>query len=413
MDSGTRGPDLIQVVVIDRFLSLGSRAIGGCTAAFGFTRLVLAACLLWGCVAREAAPPGQEPPSGIRAYTTAPASAAERACAWFSDARDGVLYVGQAAFWNSHRAAGGDPTADLAVLAPKRIGRFDLARERWLPPWTVENEAVSGTWDVLAHPNGRVYFSDLFGTAGFVDPEHGLTQLLPNAGTGLNELALGPNESVLATRYGGAGGESGSVVVLAPDGTVLAEHPLAPAPGFRVAAKSLGYDPVLRVVWVNTDLLPESGGPQDTLGSVRFDARVIDLATGREQARFAQPELQFVHFEPDGRGFFAWREGSRLVLRRTAPGAAADPTSGAAFVLDEAFAADFDFVQELRPTSDGSALATRWSGVIHEVTPAGDVRTRALPRIDPDGLYYSAFATGDRFCASHCADLTIVCAPRP
>lgn len=395
-------------------------AIRSCSATFGFTRLAVAACLLWGCVARESATVIAAPPSGTRAYTAAPASSAERTCAWFSDARDGVLYVGQSAFWNAHRAAGGVPTAGLAVLAPKRIGRFDLTRERWLPPWTVEGTAVSGTWDVLAHPNGRVYFSDLFGISGFVDPETRTTQLLPAAGLGLNELALGPDGRVLATRYGGPDGEPGSIVVLAPDGDLIAEHALAPTPGFRVAAKSLGYDAIRQVVWVNTDLLPEAaddapapGAPHGEHGGVRYDARVVDLATGRERVRFAGPELQFVHFEPDGRGFFAWLEDSRLVLRQTAPGAATDPNSGAAVVLDEAFPTDFDFVQELRPTPDGSVLATRWSGVIHEVTGDGEVRTRALPRIDPDGLYYSAFAAGDRLCASHCADLTIVCAARP
>ncbi len=411
---------LIQPIDSTWFRSSGAHATRGCSAYCGVRWILLAACLHWGCVARESAPPPAAPPSGIRAFTAAPASSAERACAWFADARDDVLYVGQAAFWNARRDADGDPTADLAVAAPKRIGRFDLARERWLPPWTVERESVSGTWDVLAHPNGRVYFSDLFGVSGFVDPEARTTRLLPAAGTGLNELALGPDDRVLATRYGGADGEPGSIVVLAPDGGVLAEHALAPEPGFRVAAKSLAYDPIQGVVWVNTDLLPESmdGGseldvPHGSQGDVRFDARVMDLATGRERARFSSPELQFMHFEPDGRGFFAWLEGTRLVLRETAPGTASGPTSGVAIVLDEAFPIGFDFVQEVRPTPDGNVLATRWSGVIHEVTREREVRTRALPRIDPDGLYYSSFAVGERFCASHCADLTILCAPRP
>jgi hypothetical protein len=330
------------------------------------------------------------------------------------------LYVGEAAFWNAQRGAEGDATADLAVAAPKRIGRFDLGRERWLSPWTVEPEAASGTWDVLAHPNGRVYFSDLFGTSGFVDPATRTTRLLPAAGPGLNELALGPDGRVLATRYGGASGEPGSLVVLAPDGDVLAEHALAPEPGFRVAAKSLAFDAIRGVVWINTDLLPEAQddtaeprAPHGSLDGIRFDARVIDLTTGRERARFSAPELQFVHFEPDGSGFFVWLDGARLVLRTTRPGAAHGPASGRAVVLDDAFPVGFDFVQEVRPTPDGSVLATRWSGVVHEVTRDRDVRTRALPRIDPDGLYYSAFTAGGRLCASHCADLTVVCAPRP
>lgn len=377
-------------------------------------------CLLSACRGSDVAPRSDATPTGIRVYTAAPATHAEQTCAWFADARDGVLYVGQAAFWSAYRRAGGDPTADLAVTAPKRIGRFDLARERWLAPLVVESDSASGVWDVLAHPNGRVYFSDLFGTAGFVDLERRTTRLWPDAGPGLNEWALGPDGSVLATRYGGRGGESGSVVLLDPDGGILAEHALSPEPGFRVAAKSLGYDPIRRVVWVNTDLLPEPAADGASLDAVdgssdgvRFDARVIDLASGHEQARFEAPELHFLHFAPDGRGFFAWLDGARLVLRTTAPGAATGPEAGVAVVLDEAFPAGLDFVQELHPTPDGSVLATRWSGILHEVGPDATVRTRTLPRLDADGLYYSAFAAGERFCVSFCADLTIVCAPRP
>ncbi|MCZ7617021.1 MAG: hypothetical protein M5U32_01460 [Myxococcota bacterium] len=393
-----------------------------CTASSFVTRMIVAVCVLWSCaVSKDVAPPAPpESPHGIRAYTAMPATRGERTCAWFADQREGVMYVGLAGFWSAYRRTGGDPTADLAVTAPKRIGRFDLARERWLTPLSIESASASGTWDVLAHPNGRLYFSDLFGTAGFVDPERRTTQRLPDVGPGLNELVAGPDATVLATRYGGAHGGPGSVVVLDPDGVILAEHPLAPEPGFRVAAKSLGFDPIRRVVWVNTDLLPEPARPTAPIDAphaaadgIRYDTRILDLATGREQARFETPELHFLHFEPDGRGYFAWLDGARLVLRRTAPGAATGPDAGAVSVLDEAFPAGLDFVQELRPTPDGSVLAMRWSGRLHEVAPNGTVRTRALPRLDADGLYYSAFAVGDRVCASYCADLTIVCAPRP
>ena len=82
------------------------------------------------------------------------------------------------------------------------------------------------------------------------------------------------------------------------------------------AAKSLAYDPVRQVVWVNTDLVPRDGGPS------RHDARVLELATGREILRIATPELHFPRFAADGRGFFAWQQGSRLALRMTQPGAA-------------------------------------------------------------------------------------------
>jgi hypothetical protein len=196
-------------------------------------------------------------------------------------------------------------------------------------------------------------------------------------------------------------------VILDPEGDVEAELPLASDADVVAAAKSLAYDPIRQVVWVNTDLLPRDDGPS------RHDARVLEVATGREILRIATPELQFPRFASDGRGLFAWQQGSRLTLRMTQPGAALDATSGREVVLDGAFADGHDFVQDIHIEADGRAVVTRWSGVVHVVDAAGAVRTVALPRDAAGGLYYTAVAVGDRVCATYCADVSVVCAALP
>ncbi len=294
---------------------------------------------------------------------TAPApSNSERYCAWYGDRRQDVLYFGASPFWNAARGAGGDAMADMREAGPQVIGRFDLSSESLLAPLSTAAAAPrAGVWDVLAHPNGRVYYTTFYESAGWVDPATGATSRFESAGSGLNELALLPDGRVLASRYGAAGGGNGSVVILDPEGAVEAELPLASDADEVAAAKSLAYDPIRQVVWVNTDLLPRDGGPS------RHDARVLDVATGREILRIATPELQFPRFAADGRGLFAWQQDARLTLRMTQPGAALDATSGREVVLDGAFADGHDFVQDIHIEADGRAVVTRWSGVVHVV----------------------------------------------
>jgi hypothetical protein len=140
---------------------------------------------------------------------------------------------------------------------------------------------------------------------------------------------------------------------------------------------------------------------------------VIEFATGREMLRIETPELHFPRFTADGRGYFAWQQGSRLTLRMTQPGAAQDATSGREVVLDTAFAEGIDFVQDVHVETDGRAVVTRWSGVVHVVAPDGSVRTVDLPSPAASGLYYTAVAVGDRVCATYCAGVSVVCAPLP
>ena len=47
------------------------------------------------------------------------------------------------------------------------------------------------------------------------------------------------------------------------------------------------------------------------------------------------------------------------------------------------------------------------------VNSHGDVRSVALPHLDPAGLYYTGVLHGSRLCSTYCADVTIVCADAP
>ena len=275
------------------------------------------------------------------------------------------------------------------MLAPLAIGPAD---------------AKSGVWDVLAHPNGWIYFTTFFESAGRVEPASGRVEWFRAAGTGLNELALGPGGRILASRYGRDGG-SGSVVVLAETGEIVAEHALAAPAGLTVAAKSIAYDRVRDAAWVNTDLLAEGAPPA-------HDARVLALADGRELAHWAAPELDFMTFGPDGTGFLAERSEELLRLRVLAPDPHASPQIGGRRIpLDDAMPAS-DFAQEVRALSDGRVLVTRWSGVVHVISPGGRVADLELPRAG-EGLYYTGVAAGARVCATFCRGIEVVCRPAP
>jgi hypothetical protein len=398
----------------------GSVSIRSTTASAGGSAIgsVIASALALGLCACSSSPRPPEPEAVERP--------SEAPCAWFGDVRGGVLYFGESVFWSRHRAARDDLGAFLGAAAhERRVGRFDLERETLLPPLDAGPSAPgSGTWDVLAHPNGRVYFTDLFGLSGWVDPSTGRRAAFRAAGVGLNELARLQDGRLLATRYGAVDGGAGSIVVLAPDGTVLAEHPLEGVPdgsaanaaglAARPAPKSLAYDPLRGHVWVNTDLVDAEGRAGG------HDARVLELATGRWLLRLDRPELHFALFDAEGRGHFAWRDGPRLVLRSSEPGTAGErseppgPSTGREVLLDPAFPAELDFVQELRTDAEGGVVATRWSGIVHFVSPAGEVRTARLPRPDAHGLYYTSVATDGRLCATYCASSpAVVCAPQP
>jgi len=370
-----------------------------------------------GCAGRLASPDGlgAADARGV-AIATAPApSAEERYCAWYgSPGDDGVLYFGQAAFWSAMAAAGGDPEADLRRAGPQLVGRFDLTAERLLPPLPVgDASSRSGVWDVLAAPDGRIWFTTFFEAAGSVEPGTGRVRRLALGG-GLNELAPGPDETVLATRYGSGTreGGDGEVIAIAPEGDVARRWPLDAAPGFLVAPKTPAWDPHRHVLWLTTDLLPVAEGA-DGAGEAnaedRHDAYRIE-ADGTVRVLAEPPELQFVAAGPDGTLYQALAQGSSLQLRVVPPPGGPPPRS---LALDDAFDADVDFVQDIQPAGDGRVAVTRWSGRVDVLHSDGSVRGVRLPRPDPAGLYYTAVLHGDRLCATYCADVSVVCADAP
>jgi hypothetical protein len=338
---------------------------------------------------------------------TAPApSESEDYCAWYADSADRMLYFGASPFWSSKREAGGDPTADLRAEGPQVVGRFDLERLAFVEPLAVGGPgARAGVWDVLAHPNGRVYFTTYFEPAGYVEPASGRVQRFESAGPGLNELALAEGEVVIATRYGEGAGGQGSVVFLDVEGGILAEHSLTAPDGYQAAPKSLAFDPLRREIWVNTDLLPTAPGA----GDVRYDTRVLTLE-GRQLLRFERPEVQFMTFGPDGTGYFAERDGPLLNLRIRPPErAGASIFTGRIVPLDDQFDGDLDFVQDIQVDAEGRAVVTRWSGRVHLVNRQGEVSLIQLPRPGGKGLYYTGVLAGGRLCATYCSGVTVVC----
>src|SRR5262249_21943553 len=148
----------------------------------------------------------------------------ERYSAWFGDERDGIIYFGLSPFWSDLHEHGGDPNADLLEPSAHAIGRFDMNRNAFLEPLVARrpgDDSRSSVWDVLAHPNGWVYYTTYFEEMGRVRP--GLTEVQHfDLGPGLNEIALGPGQNLYVTRYGGGGGDGG-VVVVSPEGKLLRE----------------------------------------------------------------------------------------------------------------------------------------------------------------------------------------------
>jgi hypothetical protein len=296
-----------------------------------------------------------------------------------------VLYFGQSAFWQALRAGGGRPDADLDRVGPQPIGRFDLRRERFLEPLELGvGTDRTGVWDVLAHPNGRIYYTTYFEAAGWVDPESGRRQRLPALGYGLNELAPGPDGNLLASRYATPDGDGG-VAVLDPRGQLVTEYRLEPRAGYTIGPKTVAFDPARGEIWVTSDLLPAAGDPP------RHDAYLLDR-NGREKRRIEQPEIQFV-------------------ASPAAPGPS--PEAGRRIRLDDAFAAEYDFVQDIQPARDGRVVVTRWSGWVHVIDAAGEARAVRLPTPEPEGLYYTAVLEGGRICATYCAGVTVVCRDAP
>ena len=342
----------------------------------------------------------------------------ERYSAWFADERDGVLYFGLSPFWTELWRTG-DPAADQAHAGPHLIGRFDLASESFLPPLVARAAAPdvrSSVWDVLAHPNGWIYYTTFFEEMGRVDPKSGAVERFDALGLGLNELALGPGGAVYTTRYGSATGENvghrtesdGSLVVLAPDGKLLREIPLHARDDAFTAPKSVAVDPKSGRVFVNADVLAPDG-------SVSFARFVVEPDLESVYAMPDSPELQFVAFSATGRGIVVEASGGRLRVvlgdgERDGPSADLGPRE------------EHDFAQDIHFAADGTAAITFWSGRVELVRERAGRFERASLQLDkpadcgpPPGrsLAYSGFVEGGSLYATLYCGATILRAPLP
>lgn len=340
------------------------------------------------------------PARGLHVVTEPAPSRDERYCAWYGTRDGDVLYFGESPFWSALRASGGNPRADLAHEGPQRVGRFDLRNEVMLPPIEVGPPGSrSGTWDVLAQ-GGRLYYTTFFEQSGFVELATGAVHRLPQLGPALNELAPGSQGQVVITRYGsGRETGNGSVLWIDRDGVLLSEHVLSAPAGYTVAPKTPAWDP-RGSLWLTTDLLA-----LDPREPTRRDAYRLD-AEGRLLARVEDEELQFAATGPDGALQMAWRRDRELSLR---VGGEDAPRR----VLDRDFPSEHDFVQDIQFAPEGRVVLTRWSGVVHVAGPGGDTLRIELPRLDPDGLYYTGVLQGERLCATYCADVSVVCVDAP
>jgi len=338
----------------------------------------------------------------------------ERYSAWFGDERAGVIYFGLSPFWSALRAHG-EPTADLDEPSAHLIGRFDTEREKFLPPLVATQpgpDSRSSVWDVLAHPNGWVYYTTYFEEMGRVRPGLGDVEYFKALGTGLNEIALGPDQNLYVTRYSGAAhakaSRDGSVVEISPEGALLREQTLSARPDAVTAPKSLAVDPLSGEVWVNADVIGRDGAVTFATFHLAPDLTVKEKHAG-------SPELLFVSFDGDGRGFFVEDRAGELWLRVVREGKAVDE-------LDLGPRAPADFAQDIHFAANGAAAIAFWSGRVELVrqTPSG-LQHAALQLDKPpecagpgqNAVFYSAFLGARSVYATLYCDAAIARAPLP
>jgi hypothetical protein len=343
-------------------------------------------------------------------------SGRERYSAWFADSDGRVLYFGLSPFWELWWERDGDPLADLDEPGDHLIGRFDLETSAFLPPLRVRPagpDARGSVWDVLAHSNGRIYYTTFFEEIGWVSADGSELRWLDGLGFGFNELVEGPDGNVYVTRYTDAPhtperGEYGAVVVLTPEGELLREVRLESEGGAFTAPKSIAVDPGSREIWINTDTFHAEGPTEHEALRIAPDGRILERRAG-------PPELQFVYFDPRGRGWFAEVAEGALSLRLTEPGRAARE-------LDLGPLAPLDFVQDIRSTPAGGAVLALWSGRVWLVEPAADGflcedLQLALPEdcTAPVGrsILYTALVHGKSVFATLACGPTVLRAPVP
>ncbi len=374
------------------------------------------AALLALCVACVACASQATEPALFRGEVLGFGGGPERYSSWFADERDGVIYFGLSPFWTELRAHGGDPTADLLEPSAHLIGRFEVERERFLPPLLARRpgpDSRSSVWDVLAHPNGWIYYTTYFEEMGRVRPGMGDVEHFDSLGTGLNEIALGPDGSLYVTRYGGGiegkrTSGDGSVVVISPNGALLREVSLHARDGAVTAPKSIAVDPKSGEVWLNADVIAPDG-------KVSFSAFHLGPNLNVIAHSDAPPELMFVSFDRAGRGFFVEDRDGRVELRVTRAGAELAR-------LDLGERVPMDFAQDVHFAADGTAAIAFWSGRVELVREASGtyeharvnlVRPAECASPQQNAVFYSAFVEARAVYATLYCDAAIARAPLP
>ncbi len=340
---------------------------------------------------------------------------AERYSAWFADERDGVVYFGLSPFWTELWATG-DPRAELRQPGAHLIGRFSLDREAFLPPLVARaagSDVRSSVWDVLAHPNGWIYYTTFYEPMGRIRPETGEVETFPELGRGLNELAVGPGGRIYVTRYGSGlddpgATQDGALLVIDEDGHKLGEAALHARDGAVTAVKSVSVDPRSGRAFVNADVLFPDARVEFAHFELDPDLRVLSLEAG-------DPELLFIAFASDGRSFSVWEEGGRLRLS-----IGDGVRERASFDLGARLATDF--AQDIQISSDGTAAIAFWSGRVdlvrerdRHIEHASLMLEKPADCAPPLGrsLVYSAFATGRAVYATLYCGIAVLRGPLP
>jgi hypothetical protein len=368
-------------------------------------------CLLVaGCAS---GPPGELGPQVFRAPELS--ESGERYSAWLADERDGVVYFGLSPFWTALWATG-DPTADLRVPGAHLVGRFDLASESFLPALVAREagpDVRSSVWDVLAHPNGWVYYTTFYEEMGRVRPATGEVEHFPALGRGLNELALGPRGEIYVTRYGSGLDDpkrtgDGALVVVSETGSKLDEVPLHARDGAVTAVKSVAVDPRSGRVFLNADVLLDGGGVEFANFVLEADLSLLRVSDG-------DAELLFIAFDRNGRMFAVEDDAGRLRLSLR------DGERERA-TLDLGARVPADFAQDIHFAPDGSAAIAFWSGRVELVRERDGRLEHARIELDKPGdcgppagrsLVYSAFATARAVYATLYCGETILRGPLP
>jgi hypothetical protein len=356
-------------------------------------------------------PAEREPACSQRAFVMDRGHAGpEDYSSWFADTDGALLFFGLSPFWSALDAKG-DPRAELEQPGPHRIGRFDLATRRFLPPLvvrTVEQGARGSVWDVLVHSSGRLYYTTFFQEMGVVSADGTEVVHFDALGTGLNELVEGERGEIVVTRYGTGGGDGrhrGGVVWVSPKGELLHETGFPETEGVRIAPKSLAVDPGSGEVWLNADRFGAAGEFGYAWMRLDRDGRALGPPS-------ASPELLFPAFDREGRGWFVWDEGGQVVLRVRQGG-----RELAHVTLEPREPSDF--AQDLRFAPDGRALIAMWSGRVHvaELSPGGELRVRTVRFERPPecqarrALFYTAIAHAGRIYSTLSCDGLVLSLP--